>query len=230
MIFFFKDFVLSVFVSTFVPSTAFSEIKNAILMSTRKSSKRLELFHRYQHLVEHYANQVYSTSRVAYDQEDIKQELTMRLWTSLNAYAKKWKKYKDTGRCKPVPLEYYLRTVMGNRIRDFIKKVQRTPNSVPIAYQGQNRGMEFGFQSSSNIINFDDFQFEISGVDLLEGLGKHERACYILFLKGYTPSKLKRLFKRHFDAKTFIESHNNYLKQIVSPEIDTREYSFEVQD
>lgn len=95
------------------------------------------------------------------DQDDIRQELRLKLFLAIKAYAIKWGAYKKTGRMKPMPIEFYLRTVMLNQVRDFIKEINKVNftsiEDIQYVHAGQDRleitklDIKVGFQSLSDL-------------------------------------------------------------------------------
>jgi len=60
----------------------------------------------------------------AIELSDIEQELKMKLYQSIIAYGKKWAYYRKTGKLKPIPIEYYIKTTLNNRMIDLYKGVR----------------------------------------------------------------------------------------------------------
>lgn len=89
-------------------------------------SKQEQFYERYQHLADYYAKKVWETGNIGMDRDDIEQELRIKLFLAIKTYAKKWAEYRRTGRLKPIPIEFYLKTVMLNKVRDFIKEINKT--------------------------------------------------------------------------------------------------------
>jgi hypothetical protein len=82
-------------------------------------------YHRYAYLADYYAKKVWDTNNIGMELDDIKQELRIKLFLAIKTYAKKWGEYKRSGRVKPMPIEFYLKTVMLNKVRDFIKEINK---------------------------------------------------------------------------------------------------------
>lgn len=84
-----------------------------------------EFFNKYEYLADYYAKKIWDSNKIGMDIDDIRQELKIKLFLSIKAYAKKWKLYKDTGKQKPIPMEFYLKTVMINQVKDFIRDINK---------------------------------------------------------------------------------------------------------
>lgn len=124
-------------------------------------TKAEEFFHRYSHLADYYAKKIHHAGSIGMDQDDIKQELRLKLFLAIKTYAKKWGAYKKSGNMKPMPIEFYLKTVMLNQVRDFIKEINKVHyvsiDDIQHVHAGHER-MEFsktdvkvGFQSLSDL-------------------------------------------------------------------------------
>lgn len=55
---------------------------------------------------------------------DIEQELKIKLYTSIIAYGKKWGHWRKTGKLKPIPIEFYIKTVLNNKMIDLYKSAK----------------------------------------------------------------------------------------------------------
>lgn len=124
--------------------------------------KKVEIFyHRYAPLADYYAKKVWDTKNIGMELDDIKQELRIKLFLSIKTYARKWGQYKKTGRVKPMPIEFYLRTVMVNQVRDFIKEINKvsfcdleTVHNIHIGqevFEVSRMDIKIGFQNISDL-------------------------------------------------------------------------------
>ena len=84
-----------------------------------------EFYQKYSYLADYYGNKIFKESNIGMEKEDIKQEMRLRLFLALRSYAKRWAEYKRTGKMKPIPIEYYLKTTMINKSRDFIREINK---------------------------------------------------------------------------------------------------------
>jgi hypothetical protein len=83
----------------------------------------LKFYNRFEHLAEKYAKQVFNYERYGYERQDIVQEFKIKLYTSIITYGEKLMEYKETGKYKPVPIEFYLKSAMVNKVKDFVRKL-----------------------------------------------------------------------------------------------------------
>lgn len=174
---------------------------------TRNKKMSLILFERYQYLAVQYSAYLRDAHKIGYTQEDVQQELSIRLYTSIISYGKRWKYYRETGRRKPICLKYWLQTTMNNRIKDFIKKASNQP-IYSYSFSDGDNSIDIGFNEThdESKIDIPNHTFIVAGVDLLEGLTKPEAICFSLYVQGKQIVELKRVFKRHFDANTVIKN------------------------
>lgn len=82
-------------------------------------------FKRYEYLAESYAHRVRLINRQAMELNDVKQELKIKLFLSIKSYARKCIEYRKTGRMKPIPIEFYLRTVMSHEVADIVRSMRK---------------------------------------------------------------------------------------------------------
>lgn len=87
-----------------------------------------KFYSRYEYLVKEYASKIEITDK-SIEHCDMEQELRLKLYTSIIAYGKRWKNYKLTGKLKPIPLEYFLKTALNNRLIDIYKASRRIDTS-----------------------------------------------------------------------------------------------------
>ena len=83
------------------------------------------IYKNYEYLAKQYSYKVFNLQNTALERVDVEQELKMKLFMSIKAYLKKIDDYNNTGRLKPVPLKFYLRTVMINKVRDIITDINK---------------------------------------------------------------------------------------------------------
>lgn len=151
------------------------------------------IFNKFSHLPIIYSRNVYETHRIGMTQDDIIQELNIRLLKGIKAYGKRWRNYRKTGKVKPVPIKYYLQTCMINKVRDLIKLIGK---------EKTNYYDDFTFDIGRNDnVNLNEMDFKkkriiINGVDVLENVkGSRNKTMFIWYMKGFKAHKLRRLFK-----------------------------------
>lgn len=149
--------------------------------------RKVEVFYnRYAYLADYYAKKVWDTNNIGMELDDVKQELRIKLFLSIKTYARKWGEYKKTGRMKPMPIEFYLKTSMLNQVRDFIKEINKvnfcdldTVYNLQISQEVleiSRTDIKVGFQNLSDL--FED--------------KKQKRIMKLYFLHNY---EVKNLFK-----------------------------------
>lgn len=84
-----------------------------------------KVYQKYSYLADYYGNKIFKESNIGMEREDIKQEMRLRLFLAIKSYAKRWSEYKRTNKMKPIPIEFYLKTTMINKSRDFIKEINK---------------------------------------------------------------------------------------------------------
>lgn len=170
------------------------------------------LFVKYYYLVEQYSKGVFSHERASLDQEDIRQELSIKLFNAIKAYGRKLAEYKRTGKRKPIDIEYYLRRSLYNCKKDIFKNIssQMTFNSIEVNPTGIFEDNEISIcdpgchDSRFNDYNIGDFDL------LVFTKSEQQKACLKLYLKGYPISRLNKIF--NFDVSKFINDQTSKLK------------------
>lgn len=152
-----------------------------------KPSERL--YHRYEYLAVNFANKLHSYENTSLEKCDVLQELKIKIYTSIKAYARRWKKYRADEARKPVPLKNYLCAALGNRTTDLMRKITLHNNKVRMSVVDYDYGRIQDSQISPEGNNF-----IVNGVDLLERLSGKERLIFSMFLRGYNVGKLNRLY------------------------------------
>jgi len=184
-------------------------------MLSSKNPKNVEKFYlRYEPMATYYASKIFNYERSGYEKQDIVQELRIKIYTSIIAYCKKYTKYQKTKRYPPVPIEFYIKTALVNRTKDFIKEFnyETVENADKISIQSNSFDFSTQYEIDSNI-NLNKNVCEINGVNLLQGLEGHRKGCFILYIKGYTITKLKKMFEHHFNAEIVIQNQIKFLKE-----------------
>jgi DNA-directed RNA polymerase specialized sigma24 family protein len=163
-------------------------------------------------LAKQYASKVFNYERTGYEKSDIVQEFRIKIYTSLLAYGQKWAEFKRTGRYKPVPLEYYIKTAMVNKFKDLVKQFNQNDvsNVDKVSFEGVDIGEHNTMESD---IDMTKLRVVINEVDCLEELkDKNQKRCFILYLKGFTITELKKLFQGKFNAETVIHQQLDVLR------------------
>lgn len=195
-------------------------------------------YHKYEYLAKHYANKIWNEHNLGLEKEDIIQELRLRLFIAINSHAKclkTWEEYNErieTGWTplpaeviyKPVPIEYYLKSVMINKSRDFIKEINKT-------FFVRTSEIDFDF-GNDDTTSFTDGELTINGFNILGFLKSDRHKKIVRFhLKGMELKKIKLLYKNFYDGsqidkilKSSLEIIRTNLKTQIEP---TREYVYQ---
>jgi len=147
------------------------------------------LYERYEYLAHKYASKIFSYEELGMEYEDLLQEFRIKIYTSIKAYARRWKQYRETGTNKPVPIKFYLDAACGNKTRDFMKLISRENHKVRI----DDINFDYGINQESKV-NTSQNTFIVNGVDLLEGLTGKERMVFSLYLRGYNKTFLSKVY------------------------------------
>lgn len=180
-------------------------------MNNNKTKTHFEkFFNKYSYLPVKYANKVFDEHRISMEKSDLIQELNIRLIKGIRAYAKRWKEYRRTGEYKPVKLRIYLQLCMVNRVKDFIKSINKHKN---IDYF-EDFTFDYGVFNDVSL-DFEQKNLTIRGVDILKGLEGRPKICFLLFLKGYPVIMLKKMFKneKQLNVELVIKQQINYLQK-----------------
>lgn len=178
-----------------------------------KTKLHTKLYNKFEYLAEQYASKVYNFERFGYEREDIVQELRIKISNSINTYLNKLDKFNETGRYKPIPLEYYLKTAMINRTKDFIKLLNRESVENVDKISIEDNCCDIGFYSTVHSeIDLDKCICNINGVDLFYNLEGINKIVFSLFIKGFNIVKLKKMFRKKIQDFSFIDEQVEYLK------------------
>lgn len=171
----------------------------------------MKFYHKFEPLTYQYARKVFNYERFGYEFDDVWQEFKIKLYTSILSYLEKWKEYTTTGKYKPVPIVYYIKSAMVNKVKDFVRKfnLEEVANAPKVSIQDN----QFDYSETDPLEGTDYSQnFVLNGVDLLENLNPVERIIFILYLKGYTLREIKqRTFKNGIKPVQVIKSQLAYL-------------------
>jgi hypothetical protein len=166
----------------------------AIAKVQQRESPLMKYFRKFEPLAERYARQIFDEHKIGFEFEDLVQEFRIKIYTSIIGYAKYAEARRQT-RYEPWPITVYVQRALVNKKKDFIKQISESPTK---ALSVEQHDFDYGiFQTMEShiVMNKDQLQCEINGVDLLQGLTEAEARCFMLFLRGYTVGKLARLFK-----------------------------------
>lgn len=148
-----------------------------------------KLFSKYEYLAKKYASRIYSYEQLSYEYDDLVQEFKLKIFLSIKAYGRRYYRYRNGLDAKPVGIKYYLEAACSNKMRDFIKYIDRENYKVRI----DDIDFDFGVEDSTHI-QPEKNSFIVNGVDLLEGLVGKDRAVFSLFLRGYNKATLNKVY------------------------------------
>lgn len=182
---------------------------------SRSQDKITQYYNRYCYLSNEYANKVFNYSNSGYEKDDIVQEMNIKVYMSIVGYAKQWKEYRETGQRKPAPMEFWIRTALANKVKDFIRKFNlvNVHNAEKISIGEEDNSVDVGiFSTAESVIDLEKNICIINGVDLLGKLKGDRKQCYIKYLAGYTITALAKEYE-NINVKNLIEKYNQYLAE-----------------
>lgn len=199
-----------------------------MITDTTKEKLQLRLFLQHEKMAEHYACRVFNYEKYGYEREDIVQELKIKLYNCINTYINKLIEYKRTGRYKPIPLEYYLKTAMINKSKDFISLLNRQSTESSSKVNFDSEGYDEGRHCTMDCeMDLDDCVCEINGVDLFYKLKGLKRKIFSLYLKGFPIKKLKAMFPV-IKSFSFIKDQIEYLTHRKKDLLNYQTFEFKV--
>lgn len=176
------------------------------------------IYHRYEYLVDFYANSIWNEGNIAMEKEDLRQELRIKLFLAIKSYSKRWKQYRETGRNKPVPIKFFLQTVMANKVKDFIRLINRMPTD-------SMTGMNFDHgREDFDQIQYSNTDIKIGDESILSMFkGQQKQVMRLLILKDFDKRKVKKIYKK-VDKQELenlivngLDTIRNYLESQISP-------------
>jgi hypothetical protein len=193
--------------------------------------KSEELFHRHEYLSIYYAKKLYDLKKIAYEQDDILQDFRMKLYEVILAYGRSWSRYKQTGKRKPIPLRFYLKSGMSNHVYDYIGKIQgkfgaNNANRAVILNGDTFDTIDFGVHNPNfSDINYEENTYVVNGVDLLANLKGREKTIYSMYLKGTSVKRLEKHFTHNY-VHRLIVNQKNYLEQFKAQLLPENEINY----
>lgn len=166
-------------------------------------------YEKYKHLAEKYAAKVFNYSKLGYEKEDVVQEFRIKIYTTILAYARRWKKYREQGRYKPVDIQTYIKSALANKVKDFIKVINEVPNEISI----EDASFDFGTEVLASFqLSVKKLECSMNGVNLTKGLDKTQTIVFIMYLKGYSVDHIKKLY-RGVNVVSLIRNRKKFLEQ-----------------
>ena len=189
------------------------------------------LFARFQYLAKYYAKKVYHLEKIAYEQDDILQDFRIKLYEVILCYGRSWSRYKQTGRRKPIPMRFYIKSALANKVYDYISKIEGkhgADNSRrAIVLNGNSfESIDYGVNNPNySEISYENNTYMLSGIDLLGNLNPFEKRIYSMYLKGTSVKKLHNTFKS-ISVNALIHKQKVYLSQFKNALIPEQENNF----
>lgn len=166
-----------------------------------------QVFLQYENLADYYANKIWNEENLGIEKEDLAQELKIRLFLAIKRYATKWKEFKDTGKNKPVPMEFYIKTTMINKCRDLIKEINAAKFH-KISHIGYDRGIEV------DELIVERMEVFIGSQKLSDLFGGEERRVFkLLVLFNFDIEKARKAYKGKKNCGTIMKRVNDKLKE-----------------
>lgn len=158
-------------------------MENLIRMSKKQKKGVTEtLLAKYRYLAKSYSHKLYNYERLGLQQEDIQQELEIRLYEAICAYGRRWAAFKKGEARQPMPIEYYLRLAMKNRLKDFMSKIDI---SVPENSFTDIGSVDIQQSQINSDVDLEKDRAIINHVDLYVSLEGNDRHIWTMHLKGY---------------------------------------------
>lgn len=179
-----------------------------------------------QDLIKFKARTVYNLDAIGITNEDLEQELTIKVLKAIESWLKKKKLYQKSGKGydKPMPYPYYIKAVMNNRVRDYIKKVQETSHHMSI----QENQIDIGRQESGS---YSPASYVIGDVDCLANLSGIGKKVFTMYINGYKRKELEQKFGHAINVKSLIDNQVAWLKESIgSLESSAYKYTFSLDD
>jgi hypothetical protein len=146
-------------------------------------------FFKYEHLAKYYADKIWKSGNIGMDKEDLAQEFRVKLITSIKAYAIKCNDFRKGKGYKPVPIEFYLKSTLLQKSKDFMRHINRV-EFIPMSSINFDYGMD---QKES--LDASKGEFVIDGFDILDLFKGEEKKMMKFHLKGIDKEKIEKIFK-----------------------------------
>ena len=164
-----------------------------------------KIFIKYEGLADYYAGKIWNEDNLGLEREDIAQELKIRLFLAIKTYARRWNEFKKTGKNRPIPIEFYLKTTMTNKSKDMIKEIN-SANFVRNSEIGYDRGIE------TESLTIERTDVKIGSESILDLFyGEQRRILQILILRDFDVEKTKRFYRGKCNVDILI---NNTLETL----------------
>jgi hypothetical protein len=178
-----------------------------------------QLYLQYEYLADIYANKLFNYHKIGFEKQDVVQELKIKIFTSIESHCIRTYEWKEEGAPKPIPLEFYIKLALNNKIKDFIALIDKEKLFLEL-----DGSFDFGKRDSS--LNIEEGKWELNGVNLVEGLDRKQKVVFVSYLKGVPMSELKKKFSRICNVNKTIKTQIEVLRKSVSAESEDLFYNF----
>ena len=193
---------------------------------SRPISAIQQLYSSYEYMAKSYAEKIFNYERYGYEKEDVIQEFRIKIYTSIISYSEKWAEYKKTGKYKPVPIEFYLKTAMVNKVKDFIKLFNMPIIENVDKISIESDGFDYSeFSTITSVISLNEDVCEINGVDLMSGLVGRKRTIFCDYLLGYSIKEISAKFPT-LDVESVINNQIQYIKGLKENLLDYQKHEY----
>lgn len=166
------------------------------------------LFNRYEYLAEQYANKIFGVEKMGLEKEDVVMELKLRLWTGIGTYLGKFAKWKKKEGYKPMPIEYYLKALLNNKIIDIVQELSKEPAKISFDLET----CDIGYYDSLSVIDWSRNCVRIGDVDFFEGLNKRDKKIFALFLKGFGIGEIRKVMRNRVNVGEVVRNQIKHLQ------------------
>lgn len=159
-----------------------------------------KIFLKYEGLANYYASKIWNEDNLGLEKEDIAQELKIRLFLAIKTYARRWNEFKKTGKNRPIPIEFYLKTTMTNKSKDMIKEIN-SANFIRNSEMGYDRGVEM------ELLSIERTDVKIGSESILNIFnGEQRKILQVLILRDFDIEKTKKLYKGKCNAEILVNT------------------------
>lgn len=187
-------------------------------------------YKRHEKIPRQYYGKLGGYEKLSWERSDVLQELNIKMLMTIRAWGRRYREFQHTGRYPPVQVDYFIRTAMANRLKDFFKYVERAPSFREINYASEGGKIDIVSHSANlgeTVVDLPGKRLMICGEDLLVGLETPlEKAMFIMNFMGFKPHELDRKFSNsNFIPSQIVATHqvrlyqNSDLRQLLSERI-----------
>lgn len=184
------------------------------------------LYNKYAYLAKKYARDIFNAEKIGMEYEDIEQEFSIKIYTTILAYLKRFKEYKETGNNKPVALKFYIGLALSNKSNDLIRFIKRQGNEI----SSEQVDFDYGVENHVEIDAINK-RFYVNDIDLLMDLKVDEKPIFIMYLKGFDINFINKVYNGKYKPSEVIRQQIQKLRSFKNDLLSTPEtfkvYSFD---